>query len=212
MPRRRDERIDHAVLSAVTDLLREVGYSALTMEAIAQRAGTTKPAVRRRWPSRRLLVLDAMAEARIGVSEIDTGCLHCDIVEHLRALRDGMSDPALGQVLPALVSDLSDDPELRERFLDVVWEPRRAACIASLERGRERGELRTGLDVDLVLDLFAAPIVFRSLFGHRELTPDFPEDVARVVLSGVGAGGTCRRENGGPASRRAQGRGAGTGR
>jgi hypothetical protein len=103
------------------------------MEAIAQRAGTTKPAIRRRWKSQR----------------------------------------------------------------HAVWRPRREACIASLSKGRERGDLRPDLDVALVLDLFAAPIVFRALFGHRGLEPRFPEDVARAVLSGVGTGETCRRRKSG---------------
>jgi AcrR family transcriptional regulator len=195
MPRRRDERIDHAVLAAVTELLGEVGYSALTMEAIAQRAGTTKPAIRRRWRNQRQLVVAAMANDRIGVVDVDTGCTHCDLVAHLEALRTAMTDPALGNVLPALVSDLADDPELHERFLDAVWQPRREACLVVMERGTARGELRPDLDADLVLDLFTAPVIFRALFGHRPLDARFPEEVTRAVLSGVGAGGACRRED-----------------
>ncbi|MFD7662394.1 TetR/AcrR family transcriptional regulator [Streptomyces sp. NPDC059788] len=188
MARRRDERIDHAVPAAVTELLREVGYRGLTMEAIAKRAGTTKPAVRRRWESQQHLVVEVMAQARVGVVEIDTGCTHCDLVGHLEALRAAMDDPALGQVLPALVADLADDPELRERFLTDFWAPRRKACVASLRKGQERGDLRPGLDVDLVLDLFAAPIVFRALFGHSGLGPEVPEDVVCAALMGAGTG------------------------
>ncbi|MYU18734.1 TetR family transcriptional regulator [Streptomyces sp. SID8361] len=192
MARRRDERIDHAVLAAVRELVREIGYPALTMEAIAQRADTTKPAIRRRWKSQKHLVVEAMARDRAGVVEMDTGCTHCDIVGHLEALRVAMDDPVLGHVLPALVADLADDPELRETFLTAVWAPRREACEASLRKGIARGDLRAGLDVDLVLDLFAAPVVFRALFGHSGLGPDFPADVARAVLSGVGTGGEHR--------------------
>ncbi|GAA3547946.1 TetR/AcrR family transcriptional regulator [Amycolatopsis ultiminotia] len=192
MARQRDERIDSAVLAAVTALVRETGYSGLTMEAIARRAGTTKPAIRRRWQTRQQLVVAAMAEERSGVVELDTGCTHCDILGHLEALRLGMADPAVARVLPALVADLADDPELRETFLTAVWQPRREACLVSLRKAGERGELKPGLDADLVLDLFAAPIVFRALFGHRELDPDFPEQVTRAVLSGVGVDTQCR--------------------
>ncbi|WP_063762949.1 TetR/AcrR family transcriptional regulator [Streptomyces rimosus] len=188
MARRRDERIDHAVLAATIELVREVGYRNLTMEAIARRAGTTKPAIRRRWESQKHLVVEAMAQDRAGVVEIDTGCTHCDIVGHLEALRAAMDDPALGHVLPALVADLADDPELRERFLTAFWEPRREACTVSLRTAQERGDLRPGLDIDLVMDLFAAPIVFRALFGHSGLGPEFPEDVVCAVLTGTGTG------------------------
>ncbi|WP_413798202.1 TetR/AcrR family transcriptional regulator [Streptomyces iranensis] len=185
MARRRDERIDRAVLAAVSELVREVGYSALTMEAVAARAGTTKPAIRRRWKSRQHLVLAAMAHERVGVVEIDTGCLHCDIVGHLEALRVGMADPALSRVIPALLADLANDRQLHEEFLAIVWEPRRNACVVSLRRAQERGEVKQ-LDIDLLLDLFAAPIVFRALFRHADLGPDFAELVTRAVLVGVG--------------------------
>ncbi|MEE4599195.1 TetR/AcrR family transcriptional regulator [Streptomyces sp. DSM 41524] len=202
MARRRDERIDRSVLAAVSELVREVGYSALTMEAVAARAGTTKPAIRRRWKSRQHLIVAAMAHERVGVVEIDTGCLHCDIVGHLEALRVGLADPALSRVIPALLADLANDPQLHEEFLTIVWEPRRNACAVSLRRARERGEVRQ-LDVDLLLDLFAAPVVFRALFRHAELGPDFAELVTRAVLVGVGDSRTsyCTRQAGQASSR-----------
>ncbi|MEC3992444.1 TetR/AcrR family transcriptional regulator [Actinacidiphila sp. DG2A-62] len=192
MARQRDERIDRAVLAAVAALLREVGYPALTMEAIAQRAGTTKPAIRRRWRNQKHLVVAALAEERTGVVEIDTGCTSCDLVGHLEALRAAMADPAFGHVLPALTADLADDPELRDDFLAVVWQPRREACAVSLRKGEARGDIRAGLDVDLLLDLFVAPVVFRALFGHRELEQSFVRDVVSAVLSGVGVGENSR--------------------
>lgn len=105
-----------------------------------------------------------------------------------------MSDPAFGHVLPALMADLADDPELRETFLAVVWEPRREACVESLKKGEVRGDIRPGLDIDLLIDLFAAPVVFRVLFGHRKLDQEFVRDVIGGVLSGVGTadgGGLC---------------------
>ncbi|EXU69854.1 TetR family transcriptional regulator [Streptomyces sp. PRh5] len=202
MARRRDERIDRSVLAAVSELVREVGYSALTMEAVATRAGTTKPAIRRRWKSRQHLIVAAMAHERVGVVEIDTGCLHCDIVGHLEALRVGLADPALSRVIPALLADLANDPQLHEEFLTIVWEPRRNACAVSLRRARERGEVQQ-LDVDLLLDLFAAPVVFRALFRHAELGPDFAELVTRAVLVGVGDSRTsyCTRQAGQASSR-----------
>ncbi|MBB4689182.1 TetR/AcrR family transcriptional regulator [Amycolatopsis jiangsuensis] len=201
MARRRDERIDQAVLAAVSALLREVGYSALTMEAIAARAGTTKPAIRRRWKNQQQLVVAAMAHDRIGVVEIDTGCVHCDLVAHLEALREGMDDPALSRVLPGLLADLADDPQLRAEFLAVVWEPRRQACLVTLRTAQQRGEVSLA-DADFVIDLFAAPIVFRALFRHAEMGPGFAEKVTDAVLGGVGAADArrCRRAGSGPAA------------
>lgn len=194
MPRQRDERIDDSVLTAVMALLREVGYPGLTMEAIATRAGTTKPAIRRRWQSRQQLVLAAFARDQIGLAEFDTGCLHCDIVGQMEALRVGMQDPVMYRVAPALLADLADDPQLREEFLRTVWAPRRESCIVALRKAELRNEIQLD-DVDLVLDLFAAPIVFRALFRHAPSGPELSERVARAVLAGIGSPGshTCSR-------------------
>ena len=57
--RPRDPRIDAAILRATTDLLVEIGYSNLTMAAVAERAGTTKTALYRRWSSKAELVHEA---------------------------------------------------------------------------------------------------------------------------------------------------------
>ncbi|GHH30657.1 TetR/AcrR family transcriptional regulator [Lentzea cavernae] len=202
MARRRDERIDHAVLDAVSALVREVGYPALTMEAIAARAGTTKPAIRRRWQSRQQLVLAAMARDRIGLEEVDTGCLRCDITGELEALRVGLEDPAFGPVIPALLADLAGDPRLHEEFLAVVWEPRRRTCLTTLRRAQERGELDRSADVEFVMDLFAAPVIFRALFRHGPAGPGFAELVADAVLTGVGTAGEHGLPGGCPARQR----------
>jgi AcrR family transcriptional regulator len=187
LARRRDERIDGAVLAAVLELAAEVGYSGLTMDAIASRAGTTKPAVRRRWPSQKHLVVAAIATRRPQAKEIDTGCTRCDLTGMLEALRTDLADPALARVLPALIADLADDPGLRERFLAEVWEPNRQSCRAALRRASQRGDFRPGLDPELVVDLFVSPVVMRSLFGHGDLGPDLAAQVTDAVLRGLGA-------------------------
>ena len=96
-----------------------------------------------------------------------------------------MSDVMLGKILPPLVADLADDEDLKRRFLESVWEPRREVCVRVLERGVERGDLRAGLDPVLTIDLLAAPIVFRMLFAHAELGPDLSEQLVRAALQGL---------------------------
>lgn len=94
----------------------------------------------------------------------------------------------MSNALPALLADLAGDPELRKEFLAVVWEPRRTACVASLRKAEERGDIRPRPDIDLIIDLFAAPVMFRALFGHRELNEKFVREVVSGVLRGMGAG------------------------
>lgn len=167
MPRPRDERVSAAVLDAVRDLMAENGYSRLTLQGVADRAGTTTPAVRRRWPSLRHLVVDALAEERAGVVEPDAGCVACDLSAHVEALGAALGGADTGRVLPALVADLADDPELRARFLERFWQPRREACLVSLRAAMERGEVRRDVDPALVIDVVAG----LSCCGISSATP-----------------------------------------
>ncbi|MGH2742407.1 MAG: helix-turn-helix domain-containing protein, partial [Thermoleophilaceae bacterium] len=82
--RPRDPQIDIAVLDATVAVLRRSGYGGLTFEAVAREAGTTKPAIYRRWPSRERLVLAALGR-RLGAARApDTGCTLCDLDECLK--------------------------------------------------------------------------------------------------------------------------------
>jgi AcrR family transcriptional regulator len=184
--RPRDEKITDAVLDATRELLDEVGYHDLTLEALATRAETTKPAIRRRWPSLKHVVVDAMTRDNVSMAEPDTGCTHCDIVILVEELRRSMGEVMLGKILPALVMDLADDEGLKRRFLTAVWEPRRQRGDRILARGVARGELRQDLDLVLVQDLLAAAVVYRFLFAHADLGPALSEQIVAYVLQGVG--------------------------
>ncbi|MEW2354290.1 TetR/AcrR family transcriptional regulator [Spirillospora sp. NPDC029432] len=181
--RTRDERIDRAVLDATVELLGEVSYPALSMGAVAQRAGVHRPAVYRRWPSKRHLVVDAVADG-LGLHPTpDTGDLRADLVAGITTIVDALVGTALGHVLPALVADLAADPELAERFRDQVFHPRRATTAATLRSAARRGEIRADFDMDFVLDALAAPLYYRALFGHLPLTRALAEQCVDGVLA-----------------------------
>ena len=183
--RPRDARIDQAVLTATTALLAEVGYAGLRWDAVAVRAGTTKPAIRRRWPSQRHLVVDALVNTVGTTPTPDTGCTHCDLVAGIDTLTSAFTATIAANVLPPLVADLHSDPELRESFLERFFHPRRASTAAAIERGIARGDLRPDVSVDLLLDLLAATTYYRLLFAHLPVTPTLSEEVVNVVLGGA---------------------------
>lgn len=185
MGRPRDERITDAVLDSARELLGQVSYHDLTLEALAARAQTTKPAIRRRWPSLKHVVVDAMTSDNVTMAEPDTGCTHCDVFVLVEELRQSMGEVMLGKILPALVMDLADDKDLRRRFLTTVWEPRRERGNRVLERGVARGELRPDLDLALIQDLLAAAVVYRFLFADAELSPELSKQIVDYVLGGI---------------------------
>ncbi|MFC6880228.1 MULTISPECIES: TetR/AcrR family transcriptional regulator [Actinomadura] len=184
--RPRDTRIDDAVRSATLETLRESGYSRLTLEGVAARAGTTKPAIRRRWRTRQHLVVDALATTLGTAPTPDTGCTHCDLIEGIGTLTEAFSgDTVIRRALPGLVADLQEDPQLAASFFERLFHPRRATTAAALRRGVERGDLREDADIDLLLDMLAATTYYRALFGHLPITEDLAEHVVTVVLDGV---------------------------
>ncbi|MEV4758333.1 TetR/AcrR family transcriptional regulator [Micromonospora sp. NPDC049559] len=183
--RPRDVRIDVVVPRVVLEILNETGYGKLTLEGVAARAGTSKPALRRRWRSRQHLVVDALA-AVVGTTPTpDTGCTRCDLVAGIGTLTQAFTTTVGRRALPALVADLAGDPELEAAFLDRFFHPRRASTAEALRRGIRRGDIRPDVDLDLLLDMLAATIYYRVLFGHLPVTPTLAEDVVDVVLMGV---------------------------
>jgi AcrR family transcriptional regulator len=186
MGRPRNPQIDAAVLDATLAVLGRSGYRRLTLEEVARRAGTTKPAIYRRWPNRQRLVLAALGE-RLGDAQApDTGCTLCDLDECLKlfvaAFRRMPPD-----VIAPLFADCADDRELRAAFMTTLFDPPRAAVKETLDRAQARGDLREDVDRDLILDLIGSLIHYRTLFGHARTTDAEIEGAVEALLQGIAA-------------------------
>jgi AcrR family transcriptional regulator len=182
--RPRDPEIDVAVLRATLALLDESGYARLTLEEVARHAGTTKPAIYRRWPSRQQLVLAALG-SRLGEARApDTGCTLCDLDECLKvfvAAFRRMPPDVLGPVF----ADCAGNPQLRAAFMTALFDPPRAAVRETLDRAHARGDLRDDVDRDLVLDLIGSLVHYRALFGHAPTSDVEIERAVEVLLQGI---------------------------
>ncbi|MFJ8832082.1 TetR/AcrR family transcriptional regulator [Micromonospora aurantiaca] len=139
--RRRGEELEQAILRAAAEELRESGYTGMTMDRVAARAGTNKNAIYRRWPHRAALGVAAYRHLTdAAMPNPDTGTLRGDALEMLRLANETWSSPH-GAVLRGLLAAAADDPELltlmRERSgadtMDRAW-------IRMLERAAARGE------------------------------------------------------------------------
>jgi AcrR family transcriptional regulator len=184
--RPRDPQIDAAVLGATLAALDEAGYGGLTLEDVARRADTTKPAIRRRWSGRQELVLAALSE-RLGQARApDTGCTLCDLDECLKVFVAAFRRMPAG-VIGALFADCAGDRELRAAFMSALFEPPRAAVRETLERAHARGDLRDDVDLALILDLIASFIHYRALFGHAPTSNVEIERAVEALLQGIAA-------------------------
>ncbi|MFJ1617261.1 TetR/AcrR family transcriptional regulator [Streptomyces sp. NPDC088251] len=182
--RPRDAAIDQAVLDAVLNLLDEVGYTRLTVEAVARRAGTTKPAVYRRWSTLPSLVLDALT-ARLGrLRPPASDCTICDLSDAIKlyvAAFQRMPPDALA----SLLADCGADPQCRETFMASLFDPPRIAVGQVLDAAIARGDLRDDVNRDLLLDLLASLVHYRALFGHAVTSDDEVEQAVHTLLHGV---------------------------
>jgi AcrR family transcriptional regulator len=182
--RPRDTQIDVAVLEAALATLDDSGYVRLTIEEVARRAGTTKPAVYRRWPSRQRLVLAALGQ-RLGEARApDTGCTLCDLDECLK-LFVGAFRRMPPDVIGPLFADCAGDRDLREAFMTALFDPPRAAVKETLDRAHARGDLRQDADRDLILDLIGSLVHYRTLFGHARTTNVEIERAVEALLRGI---------------------------
>lgn len=122
--RPREGRIDDAVLSATAALLLEVGYADLTLTAIAKRAGTTRPALNRRWPSLAHLVHEAAFPAGLTSPLPQTGVIAADVRALVVGALNAFAHPVARAAAPGLVAAITADPTLHpvllERFSDAL--------------------------------------------------------------------------------------------
>ena len=182
--RPRDPQIDAAVLDATIAALGRSGYGGLTFEEVAREAGTTKPAIYRRWPSRQRLVLAALGRRISAARAPDTGCTLCDLDESLKLFVAAFRRMPPGVIGP-LFADCAGDPELRAEFMTALFDPPRAAAREALERARTRGDLRDEVDVELILDLIGSFVHYRALFGHAPTSDTEIERTVEALLQGI---------------------------
>jgi AcrR family transcriptional regulator len=167
--RPRDERIDIEVVAAVLSTLHRGGYGAVTMEGIARRVNRARTSIYRRWPTKRHLVAYAVVSELGQNPAADTGGLRKDLEAAVGTLLKAFAGP-LGQALPGLVADMARDEELAQTIRSQVLATRRDSMRDAFERARARGEIRAGLDIEMILDMLTGPFYYRILFRHAPIT------------------------------------------
>jgi AcrR family transcriptional regulator len=185
--RPRDPRIDDAVLRATVELLAETGYPGLLVSAIAERAGTSKPAIYRRWPSKAHLVHEAVFPIGAATTIPDTGSLPEDLREMVRRTTAFLTTPAARSALPGLVGEMASDPTLHsallERFADIF-----AGGLAEwLERATGQGEVRTGVTAAELAEAIAGITLLGLLTHVTELDEAWVDRTTTLLLKGISA-------------------------
>ncbi len=190
LTRRRGAVLEDAILDAAYVELSEVGYLALSVEAVAARARTGKASIYRRWNTKQELVLDALCAGLPTAQQC--GLVPFEIADDLTtaealhaiaaAISDVLNSPA-GDAMRAVKCEAATDPELARAIDDRFQEPRRTAILGLLRRGVARGEVRPEAVCDLVADVIPAVLTHRVILQREPVTAaDLIEIMDTVVI------------------------------
>lgn len=175
-------------LSAAAEILRQDGYSRLTMERVAAESGVAKTTLYRRWPTRAALCMELYLEvAGRELQDPDTGDVGSDLRKIVNTVVYLQTRTVAGPAFVGLIAQAQSNPESSSASLIEFAERRREITRRVLERAIQRGELRAGTDIDLVIDALGGATTFRLLQGHAPLSRKFADALVTLVLSGCRA-------------------------
>jgi AcrR family transcriptional regulator len=195
-PRRgrpRSERSREAILQAAATLLLDQGLDAVSMDALAESAGVGKATIYRWWPTKESLALDALHDewARTPGPTPDTGSLRGDLEALLLPWSRRLGTRPYARLLGSFIAKAHGDPDFALEYRARIVTPRRGAARPIFDRALARGEIASGLDVDVCLDVVYGAVYHRLLHGHAPVTDRFVGDVIDIVLRGVVADNTA---------------------
>jgi AcrR family transcriptional regulator len=172
--RPRSERATAAILRSAGELLDSRGLDALSVDAIAARAGVSKATIYRWWPNKAAIVMDAVLSVTSPqIPFPDTGSVREDLRQQMRSVVRLYTTTATGLALVALIAQSQHDAVTATALHEGFIAPRRTTAGDVLRRGIDRGELRPDLDVDTAIDTLYGPLYYRLLVSGDPLTPRY---------------------------------------
>lgn len=174
---------------AVLDLLREVGYDALTMDAVAARTKSSKATLYRQWGGKAELVAKAVRHNKpgFGLGEIDTGSLRGDL--HALTMRsDDCEMEQNSALMRGLAMAIHGNPDLLKAFREYLIEPEMAEFRRVLQRAIDRGEVRADNPaIDYVMHMMIGGFAARTMIDEQPPTQAFLLSyIDAVVLPALG--------------------------
>ncbi|MDR7167651.1 AcrR family transcriptional regulator [Nocardia kruczakiae] len=183
---RRSEKSRQAILTATRDLLSEVGYRKVSIEAIASRAGVGKQTIYRWWPSKGAVIFESFLDLSDtdgeGISLPDTGDIEADLKLVMRATVAEFADAEFEKPVRALNTEIINDPELAAQYDRQLRRPVDDAKKARLRSAQAAGQVRADADLDLMLEMLYAPVYQRWLLRYGPLDDAYADALVEHTL------------------------------
>jgi AcrR family transcriptional regulator len=170
------------ILGAALDVLADVGYDRLTMDAVATRAKASKATLYRRWNTKAALVIDALTSQKDPGSMPDTGSLRDDLIAMSCGFQ-GFTDTRTIAVLAAVITAINRDADFAKQFRDEFVEPKLRMSRGVYERAQARGEIRDDLDIDLLAPSLAGIVLHRIfLLGQPPSDGEITQIIDQIII------------------------------
>lgn len=184
--RPRSARADEAIIQAVLDMLASgTTVDSLSMDALASTAGVGKATIYRRWPNKEALILDAVATLKGPVPQPTGKSVREDLLLLLQSLCRPRSAREI-RIFNCLLPEIQRNPELRASYEALVQRGRNAIRTV-LHRGIATGELRSDIDIDLVIAMLTTPLLARMTMpwslGLEKSS--IPKKIIDTLLAGI---------------------------
>jgi AcrR family transcriptional regulator len=162
--RPRSSKSHQAILKAALELLGEVGFENMSIEAISARAGVGKTTIYRRYNSKEELVADAIESIRQDVAIPDTGNLYNDLDELIENAAQITLSPLGRQTVAMIISSAASNSQFAQIYWTKYLQPRREAFANVIERAKMRNEIQVDVDSGLVFDSVSGIMLYALIF------------------------------------------------
>jgi AcrR family transcriptional regulator len=184
--RPRDVKAELAILEATLDSFIEEGYRGMNIESVAARAGVAKTTIYRRWPNKEDLLVAAIGSVIEDFPVPDSGDVEADMSFIVNRVHHFITKTRAGEVFPRMAVEVATGTSLGRTYYERVLEPRFNAFVHMLEAAKQRGDLRSDLDVELAVASTIGSMMFlritRTLPKKRG---DLPERLVSQLMGGM---------------------------
>lgn len=181
--RPRSETSRLAVIAATMSLLDGHSVRDLTVDAIAREAGVSKATIYRWWPTKTRLVIDAFMETMAPRTPMPKpGAGLPDLASHVASVVREYQGK-FGRIVAEIIAEGQFDPDTFNYFRETLISKRRIFAQTIVNNAKVRGEIRSDIDTDVLIDMLYGPIYYRLLVGNAPLTAAFANELAQMVAA-----------------------------
>ena len=172
------------------------GYGRLSIEAVARRAGVGKTAIYRRWSNKLEMVLEIVSDvAGRSLPLPDTGSLRGDLEILLMIVSRALQHRLASQIIPDLLAETARNPQIAETLQRALRTHQHAVGVKLVGQAVDRGELPSGADPEVAVDLILGPLYWRLAIARTPITDEYLAQLTEAVIAALAASAQARSQS-----------------